>query len=163
MRFPISNQPNRDKISSLKAKKSSLNDGFDQDMELDDGLDGEDWDENDMDTEHSNSQIASDRLGEALKYAQQLKQDYKNDKSKEVSKALGEIFALFAYPDPRNSPAAHLMDPSGRTPVAEELNSAILSKSFCFLAENVANMYSISWKSFCCGDRESLPTNTNSY
>ncbi|RUS16151.1 hypothetical protein BC937DRAFT_91568 [Endogone sp. FLAS-F59071] len=37
-----------------------------------------------------------------------------------------DIFSLWAYLDPARSPVAHLLDPAGREPVAEALNSAIL-------------------------------------
>ena len=43
--------------------------------------------------------------------------------------ALKDAFALIAYEDPLNAKeVSHLLDPSGRVAVAEELNSAILCK-----------------------------------
>lgn len=44
----------------------------------------------------------------------------------DVQKALGDIFSLMAYPDPLQSPVAHLLSEDGRAAVAEDLNAAIL-------------------------------------
>lgn len=76
----------------------------------------------------SNPNSPTAQMDDALKYAQELNADYKSDASREVTQILGEIFALFAYEDPQNSPASGLMDIAGRSPVAEGLNSAILGK-----------------------------------
>ena len=81
-----------------------------------------------------------DSMMGALRYAQELRHEYKNDRSPEVANALHEIFALFAYEDPRNSPLMRLMDPSGRVPVAEELNSAILGACFVPVSRPVAHV-----------------------
>ena len=133
MRFSSTPGPTR-KPSSKSLKTKSLgrqtdNDVFESEMELD-GINeaGDDWDR--METEESDDKYGNfgDRMEQALKYAQELQRDYKDDKSKETTTSLREIFALWAYPDPRNSPTAHLLDPSGRVPVAEDLNSAILGK-----------------------------------
>ena len=99
---------------------------FEQEMDVDENGSHDDWDR--METEEADGRYGrfEDRIEQALKYAQELKQDYKDDKSKEITSSLQEIFSLFAYEDPRNSPTAHVLDPSGRVPVAEELNSAIL-------------------------------------
>jgi len=59
-----------------------------------------------------------------MEYGTVLVQTYQDDRTKD--QALKEIFSLFAYQDPKNSPAAHILDISGRIAVAEELNSAIL-------------------------------------
>lgn len=77
----------------------------------------------------TNTSSSTAQINDALKYAQELNADYKADASKEVTQMLSEIFALFAYEDPRNSPASGLLDIAGRLPVAEGLNSAILGKS----------------------------------
>ena len=133
MRFSSAPAPTRKPSSkSLKSKLSTstaTDEVFEQEMELD-GLTeaGDDWDR--METEEADGRYGTfeERMGEALKYAQELKQDYKDDKSKEVTDSLQEIFSLWAYEDSRNTPTAHVLDPSGRVPVAEELNSAILGK-----------------------------------
>ena len=76
---------------------------------------------------------------ETLRYGEELKREYKDDGRKEVKQALAEIFALFAYEDPRFSPTAQVMDPSGRAPVAEELNSAILGERTLFSSYSVVD------------------------
>ncbi|KAK9464739.1 concanavalin A-like lectin/glucanase domain-containing protein [Lipomyces arxii] len=74
-------------------------------------------------------------LSEALSYGQELHEDYRDVSFAaqsptlpgiDVQKALSDIFALMAYPDPMNSPVSYLLDVDGRNPVAENLNSAIL-------------------------------------
>ncbi|MCJ1322701.1 Ran-binding protein 9 [Xylographa vitiligo] len=99
---------------------------FGQAMELDEPVaNGEDWDR--METEEmDNSRKYEEILNETLRYAQELKYEYKDDPSKEVKNTLESIFAMFAYEDPRKSPTAAVIKNSGRIPVAEELNSAIL-------------------------------------
>jgi hypothetical protein len=101
-----------------------------QDMDLDDHQSQRnDWDR--MDTEEgSENQIEYERLVQAtLAYGQDLQAEFKDDPRREVGKALEDAFALMAYQDPLNAKeVAHLLDPSGRVAVAEELNSAILRK-----------------------------------
>jgi len=101
-------------------------DGYGQAMDLDEPMgNGDEWDQ--MDTEEvGNSLRYEENLNETLRYSQELKIAYKDDPSKEVKDTLTAIFALFAYEDPRVSPIAAVMDQSGRVPVAEELNAAIL-------------------------------------
>ncbi|KAG0646060.1 Ran-binding 9 [Hyphodiscus hymeniophilus] len=100
----------------------------DHGMELDDqSQNNNNWDK--MDTEDStNNQAEYDRLmGETLLYGRDLAAEFKDDPRREVKKALEDIFALMAYKDPFSSKdVSHLLDPSGRVAVAEELNSAIL-------------------------------------
>ncbi|KAK2736428.1 hypothetical protein FQN57_000761 [Myotisia sp. PD_48] len=99
---------------------------FSGDMELDeqleDGLDGED-----MDAEDQNN-ITKDQnlLHEAIAYGQQLQVDFPGDEQKDYKQTLADIFSLVAYPDPKTSVHGHLLDPSGRIAVVEELNAAIL-------------------------------------
>ncbi|MCJ1415487.1 hypothetical protein MMC32_001819 [Xylographa parallela] len=118
-------------LSGSSEKRSKLPNGhaeevFGQAMELDDPVaNGEDWDR--METEEmDNSRKYEEILNETLRYAQELKYEYKDDPSKEVKNTLESIFAMFAYEDPRKSPTAAVIKNSGRIPVAEELNSAIL-------------------------------------
>jgi hypothetical protein len=101
------------------------------DMELDDDQmrDAEDSDE--MDTAEGEGYAGKheDLLHDAIRYGQQLQADYQGDERKEYKETLDRIFSLVAYPDPKMSVHGHLLDPSGRVAVAEELNSAILGKS----------------------------------
>lgn len=66
---------------------------------------------------------------EAIKYGRALKAEY-GDKDSEQSKILHDIFSLMPYYNPSTSQNGHLLEPSGRTKVAEELNAAILSKFY---------------------------------
>jgi hypothetical protein len=68
-------------------------------------------------------------LNETIGYGQALQAEFKNDPRREIGKALNDIFALLAYPNPLQvKEIAHLLDRKGRVTVAEELNSAILCK-----------------------------------
>ncbi|KAK3370267.1 hypothetical protein B0H63DRAFT_528000 [Podospora didyma] len=94
------------------------------------------WDGDDrMDTEDGNDAGAvsgegggiSKLMREALAYGMELRTEFHEDPRREVSRALDEIFALIAYPNPlKVKEVAHLLDGTGRVAVAEELNSAIL-------------------------------------
>ncbi len=70
---------------------------------------------------------------ETIKYGQELQSEWRDDGRREIKKALEETFSLMAYEDPKRSVVAHLLEPSGRVPVAEDLNSAILGSFFYFL------------------------------
>lgn len=103
-------------------------------MELDDHQEqvNNNWDK--MNTEETeNDQVEyHNLLDETLQYGQLLQAEFKDDPRREVKKALEDAFALMAYQDPLNATGvSHLLDPSGRVAVAEELNSAILRK-LCF-------------------------------
>jgi Ran-binding protein 9/10 len=110
-----------------------------QEMDVDDHpSQSNNWDR--MDTEEpSGNQMEYQRLlSETLAYGQDLQAEFKNDPRREVSKALEDAFALIAYEDPINAKeVSHLLDPSGRIAVAEELNSAILCK-FGYLQLNLS-------------------------
>ncbi|PHH66961.1 hypothetical protein CDD81_5313 [Ophiocordyceps australis] len=63
-----------------------------------------------------------------LDYGQSLQAEYARNPRKEITSALGEIWALVAYTNPLQEPSvSHLLDKQGRATAAEELNSAILS------------------------------------
>jgi hypothetical protein len=99
------------------------------DMDLDDHPNqNSNWDR--MDTEDSESQIGYQKLlDETIREGQKLQAEFKDDQRREVSKALEDAFSLMAYQDPLNaSEVSHLLDPSGRVAVAEEVNSAILRR-----------------------------------
>ena len=101
------------------------------DMELDDHQgQNNNWDK--MDTEEpAEIQVEyQNLLQETLMYGQVLQAEFKDDPRREVGKALEDAFALIAYEDPLSAKeVSHLLDPSGRVAVAEELNSAILCES----------------------------------
>jgi hypothetical protein len=122
--------------ASSKRAKTSLRNGvghheevFEQDMELDDHMHDDDGfsDADGMDTEGTDSMAKSEELlTEAVQYGQQLRMDYPTDDQGGDKQYLEDIFSLMAYPDPRTSVHGHYLDASGRTAVADELNSAIL-------------------------------------
>lgn len=127
------------------------------DMELDDQPNGSDgWDK--METEESDNGLKyQDLLQDTLRYGQELRHEFRDDRSKMVRDTFKDIWSFYAYEDPRKSPVAHLLDPQGRVPVAEELNSAILGKSgttlsFCLTG---ANRSSITWQVFLRRSRTS--------
>jgi len=110
---------------------SAVDDVFDQPMELDDehqpSMNG-----NGKAAAESEEVNEYTRLThEALEYGQTLKQEF-GGSTPENDKYLHDIFSLMPYFDPSPSQNGHLLDASGRTKVAEDLNSAILSKSPCF-------------------------------
>lgn len=68
-------------------------------------------------------------LKDTIDYGRDLQSEFQNDPRKEIARSLGEIFSLLAYEDPlHEKQVSHLLDTSGRADVAEELNSAILSR-----------------------------------
>ena len=91
---------------------------------------------------------ASDQFQRAIQYGQELTAEYKTHDSEEVSKALNDIFALFAYTDPRHSSAAKLLENTGRLSVAEGLNSAILSNVVIMVLYFWLTCYRVSWSTF---------------
>lgn len=103
-------------------------DDYDPEMDLDDHVNhADDWDR--MDTEEADNGLKyQDLLDSAVRYGQELRSEFKDDRSRLVEDAFKDIFSMFAYEDPRKSPTAHLLDRGGRVPVAEELNSAILGR-----------------------------------
>ena len=127
--------------STNGAKKSNGHSGdwyddiINHDMDLDDHPNqSNNWDR--MDTEDgSESQMGYQKLlDETIREGQELQAEFKDDKRREVSKALEDAFSLMAYQDPLNaSEVSHLLDPRGRVDVAEEVNSAIL-REFMWLS-----------------------------
>ena len=124
-------------------RTGGYDDVFEHEMELDDHLlGGAHW-EDQMETEETDGESGVDAeadadarakhnylLQEAIKYGQVLQSEFRDDSRKEVRKTLEETFSVWAYEDPKKSIVAHLLEPSGRAPVAEELNSAILGEFF---------------------------------
>jgi len=106
--------------------------GDDEEMLEVDGHSG--WDDR-MDMEDGIDATVSKLSHEALQYGMELRSEFDNDPRREVSKHLDEIFALIAYPNPlKVKEVAHLLDGTGRVAVAEELNSAILSRYYVWVA-----------------------------
>lgn len=103
---------------------------FDEEMELDEQMrEGEGWGGDGMDTEEPTAAAKGEGLlKEAVKYGQQLHNDYPTNERGGDKKMLDDIFSLVAYPDPKQSVHGHYLDPAGRSVVAEELNSAILGE-----------------------------------
>jgi hypothetical protein len=100
-----------------------------QDMDVDDHSNQNNWDRMDTEEPFGNQMEYQRLLSETLAYGQDLQAEFQNDPRREVSMALKDAFALIAYEDPLNAKeVSHLLDPSGRVTVAEELNSAILCK-----------------------------------
>jgi hypothetical protein len=103
-------------------------DDFTQDMELDEqsgSLPRSDQPEN---PQASKDVFEYDRLiNEAMLYGQELQREYR-DQEGDYAKTLQDIFSLVAYDDPKQSIHGHLLDPSSRVNVGEELNSAILGE-----------------------------------
>jgi Ran-binding protein 9/10 len=97
--------------------------------------------EDQMETEDGTDSAVLKKLShEALEYGMELRSEFNNDPRREVSKHLDEIFALIAYPNPlKVKEVAHLLDGTGRVAVAEELNSAILSKFTAAGSRSFAN------------------------
>ncbi|TGO30833.1 hypothetical protein BPAE_0003g01180 [Botrytis paeoniae] len=98
------------------------------DMELDDHQpQANNWDRMETDGGDTFETDYQNLLSDTLSYGQVLQAEFKDDPRREVSKALEDAFSLIAYKDPINEKSvSHLLDPSGRVAVAEELNSAIL-------------------------------------
>ncbi|KAI1262608.1 ran-binding protein [Xylariaceae sp. FL1019] len=86
-------------------------------------------------------------LEEAVRFGQALQAEFKDDPRREVTKSLNDMFGLMAYRNPLGvKEIAPLLDRKGRTNVAEELNSAILSslgKSSRSALENLCGQTSV--------------------
>lgn len=119
------------KIKLMNAHATAVSDDdFEPEMDLDDqSTSVDDWDK--METEEADNGLKyQDLIDETVRYGQELRFEFREDRSKHIEDSFKDIFSMFAYPDPRKSPTSHLLDPSGRVPVAEELNSAILGMIF---------------------------------
>ncbi|KAI9893898.1 MAG: hypothetical protein M1814_005451 [Vezdaea aestivalis] len=124
--FSLSNQTPQKGSSWMTGSNRAYEGVFEHDMDVDDQFNGKGA----RDRFESKGQAAESQynglLQETLAYGQVLQFEFKDDQSTEVRNALMDTFHLMAYEDPNKSIVAHLMDSSGRIPVAEELNSAIL-------------------------------------
>ncbi|KAI4717084.1 SPRY-domain-containing protein [Aureobasidium sp. EXF-10727] len=112
---------------------------FNPGIRFGDGANGDDGKEDSMDTAPddfhsvSSSMDSEQLLVEALEFGQELKAEFSDDPRPAVRKALDDTFALIAYQDARESVVGGLMEGKGRVEIAEEVNSAILGKSFDLL------------------------------
>ncbi|CAI9626973.1 hypothetical protein GT037_007011 [Alternaria burnsii] len=129
----------RSTASAANKRNSTATDEYDFEMELDEQLGVHNpppsWDNKDQDDELEDGEeddmedkiVKSERAtSETIAYGMELKSEFANDPRREVKRALEDTFALIAYADARESSLAPLLEISGRAPVAEELNSAIL-------------------------------------
>lgn len=117
--------PNREPSSKIATNGQSSNgekDASSHRMDIDDQQEdiNENSDAGDSDKEQ--------QYHESLQYGQELKLEFRDQKSPYYHDKFEDLFSLFAYPDPRTSPMSHLFGESGALAVAEELNSVILGK-----------------------------------
>jgi hypothetical protein len=134
---PIPTPPSKRSTASTlnhPNRNSTATDEYDFEMELDEQLgvhNGAPW-EDEADEEEDEDDIEDkeakhqDMESKTIAYGQELQAEFLNDPRREVKKALEDTFALIAYENVRESSLAPLLETSGRMPVAEELNSAIL-------------------------------------
>lgn len=148
------------------AKKSNGHGGdwyddiINHDMELDDQPNqNSNFDQMDTEEPQGNQVEYQKLLQETLDYGRELQAEFVDDPRREVSKALSEAFSLMAYQDPLSvKEVAHLLHPNGRVAVAEELNSAILSKSCHVFLHNKLRGSSVLRKVFNSCPRAAHPT-----
>lgn len=130
-------------------KAANIDDDFVQDMELDADTQTNGARES---TNSDNNMQHDQLLQEVMLYGQELHREFQNEDG-DHAKALQDIFSLVAYNDPKESVHGHLLDPSGRDTVAEELNSAILGMFLHLTFELTDRLThdSFSWAiTFCC-------------
>ena len=128
--------PSKQNKSVNGSATANAGDDIEADMDLDDQMNGEDdWDK--VDTKDPDiGGKRHDLVQEIVRYGQELKNEFRNDKSKMVHDTFTDIWSFYAYEDPRKATVAHLLHRAGRIPVAEELNSAILGND-CLLPSHV--------------------------
>ncbi|KAF2017513.1 SPRY-domain-containing protein [Aaosphaeria arxii CBS 175.79] len=123
--------------SKRSTASNGHNDEYDFEMELDEqlGVHNGSWnigaenmnvDDDDDEDPEVHQQKLRELTSRAIAYGMELRQEFHNDPRREVKRALEDTFALIAYENAAESALAPLLDVSGRVPVAEELNSAIL-------------------------------------
>ncbi|KAH7086535.1 CTLH/CRA C-terminal to lish motif domain-containing protein [Paraphoma chrysanthemicola] len=135
---PVPTPPSkRSTASTLNKRNSTATDEYDFEMELDEQLGVHNptpsWDNKDEDEELDDEDDIEDKemklqqlTQDTIAYGQELRAEFATDPRREVKRALEDTFALIAYENVRESALAPLLETKGRTPVAEELNSAIL-------------------------------------
>lgn len=75
---------------------------------------------------------ADQLLSEAVKYGQELREEFGKDPRAVLQKQLQDIFAIVAYQNVSVSPIGHLFDVRGRAEIAEEVNGAVLGEFIIF-------------------------------
>lgn len=134
---PVPTPPSKHSTISNNKRNSVATDDYDFEMELDEQLGVHNpppsWDTKDQDDDIDDEDDIEDKEArynqltqEMIAYGMELKIEFANDPRREVKKALEDTFALIAYENARESSLAPLLEVSGRIPVAEELNGAIL-------------------------------------
>jgi len=120
-------------------RSSTATDEYDFEMELDEQLGVEhvssSWNNKDQyeedplgneDDARSKEAQYQQLTDDTLQYGRELQREFATDQRREIKRALEDTFALIGYANPRESSLAPLLEVTGRVPVAEELNSAIL-------------------------------------
>jgi hypothetical protein len=134
--------------SSKNGYNGNMHSDFDNDMDIDDPLNGS-WEGMEVEDEEMSRIKAShvkNALDAAVEYGQQLRIEFQSDSRPEIKKPLEEAFSLLAYTDPKNSVLAHLLDEDGRIADGEELNSAILGKSHATANHDITtNVWQYPW------------------
>lgn len=134
------------KASNGTNKAADVDDDFAQDMELDGHPTGDSQSNGAGKTVVDDSILRYDQLiNEAMLYGQELQREYRNEAG-DYAKTLQDIFSLVAYNDPKGSVHGHLLDPTGRVTVAEELNSAILGMTLFMDCRDSANLRQFRWE-----------------
>lgn len=130
--------PSKRSTNSNQMRNSVATDEYDFEMELDEQLGVHNptsgWDPKDHDEETDEDDVVDREARyqqltqETITYGMELRTEFAADPRREVKRALEDTFALIAYENARESSLAPLLEVSGRIPVAEELNGAILGK-----------------------------------
>ncbi|KAI9321517.1 concanavalin A-like lectin/glucanase domain-containing protein [Dichotomocladium elegans] len=80
----------------------------------------------------SDDDMVESTMESIMAYGRTLRNEYYNDKRSEVQQKLQDIFSLFAYSDPRNSPMSHLLSDAAREELVDKLNAVILGTNEFF-------------------------------
>jgi hypothetical protein len=134
---PVPTPPSKRSTASTNKRNSAATDEYDFEMELDEQLGVHNptpnWDDKDHEDDFDDEDDIEDKetkyqqmTQETITYGMELRAEFANDPRREVKRALEDTFALIAYENARESSLAPLLEVSGRVPVAEELNGAIL-------------------------------------
>ncbi|KAI8867787.1 SPRY-domain-containing protein, partial [Ramicandelaber brevisporus] len=82
-------------------------------------------DDSDIDTDQ-NEQPSPLATNGSTSNGADINAEYSDNHNPQVADTLRSTFAIFAYPNPMQSPISHNLDPSEREPLANELDEAIL-------------------------------------
>ncbi|KAL6705909.1 hypothetical protein ACN47E_006188 [Coniothyrium glycines] len=134
---PVPTPPLKRSMDANVKRSSIATDDYDFEMELDEQLGlhnpSPSWDNKDPDDDLDDEDDIAEKEAKyqqmtsgTITYGMELRAEFANDPRREVKRALEDTFALIAYENARESSLAPLLEVSGRVPVAEELNGAIL-------------------------------------